>query len=649
MFYLIFASIQFNLLFVMFKKVVSFLLFLIVCEPVICQSSLIDSFKNVIGKNEGNRVDLLMEYADKYVDSIFYYDFTVTSLEEALDSAQSWHDDSLQINIYNYLGLANYYIGNYQKSTEYFFHALNLLDQSPNARQKSKIYNNLGMIFDELEDYDRALSFYQESFYLDSLKKNKKGLIISYINLGISYQHLNQYDASLKNYNKAYNLAQELGDSVSMIDVLNNLGTLEYDLKNYEESLDYYQQALQLYQKSNDLAGVAITQNNIGLVYLDEKEYSKALPRFKNALDLSTDLGMYDFSGDIFSNLSIYYEEVGDYKKALEYYDKYNEVHDSLISEKQDLAIRKLEAQYQSEKKQREILELQQVNMQQKELLNDSKNIQGYLYVIILLVIIFLAILFFLLRKERRLARELQEKTKELKKLNISKDRFFSIIAHDLKNPFNALVGYTSLLRSDFDSFSKKEISQIIADLNEATEKGFALLENLLYWTRSQTNRIKVFKTSFNLKQLIDGVVSLAGPNLAAKSQTVEINIDEDLKMFADKDMIATVIRNLAFNAIKFSYPESTIRVEGKKIGDKIQVSVIDHGVGIDADKQHKFFNYEENTTSAGTDGETGSGLGLVICKEFIEKNNGMIWVESELGKGATFRFSIPYIKSEKQ
>src|SRR5690606_5069017 len=109
-----------------------------------------------------------------------------------------------------------------------------------------------------------------------------------------------------------------------------------------------------------------------------------------------------------------------------------------------------------------------------------------------------------------------------------AKDRFFSIIAHDLKNPFNALVSYTSLLRSDFDSFTKEELSQIITDLNDATEQGFALLENLLYWTRSQTNRIKVYKTYFNLKRIVDNVVSLANPNLAAKSQKIEVDIDHE-------------------------------------------------------------------------------------------------------------------------
>jgi signal transduction histidine kinase len=620
-------------------------LFLFVFASVHSQTLKLDSLKSVLDKDEDNRFSLLIDISSEYLDSIRYHDFVFSCLQEALDSAVNQSKDSLEVNIYNYMGLASYNVGDFENATDYFYKGLNLLDNSPNVRQQSKISNNLGMIFDELEDYNRALEFYMESYRLDSLSGNEEGLIGSYLNLGISYQNLKQFDLARENYNNAYQLAERLNDSLSMVHALNNQGTLAYDLKGYEESLNHYNQALELYDQVGDLGGVAFAKNNIGLVYLDQKQYPLAIKYFNEALAIATDLNMYAFQGDVFGNLSIYYEEVGDYKNAFEYYDKYNEVYDSLSTERRDHMIRKLEAQYRAEKKQREILELQQENRLQKELLSSTKNRQVYLYVIIFLVIVFLLILFVLLRKEKLLARELQEKTRELKKLNVAKDRFFSIIAHDLKNPFNALVSYTSLLRSEFDSFNKEELSQIITDLNNATEQGFALLENLLFWTRSQTNRIKVYKTFFNLKQIVDGVIGLANANLVAKSQRVEVDIDPELKVFADKDMIATVIRNLVFNSIKFSYPDTVIRIEGKRIGHSVQISVIDQGVGIDAEKQHKFFNYEENTTSSGTSGETGSGLGLAICREFVEKNNGLIWAESEPGQGATFRFTIPYVE----
>lgn len=627
------------------KTLVTFLLLSSFYFTSFGQTVRLDSLKSIIANNKSGRVSAILDLAYHYVDSTSYYNFISDCLKEVLDSAGAQQNDSLKIVAYNYLGLANYAIGDYEEATNNYFNALNLLDGSPDMKQSAKVYNNLGMIFDELEDYKQALKYYHQSYTLDSLLNDEKGHIQSFINFGITYQNMKKYDLSSAYYKSAYQLAEKLNDSLSMVNVLNNLGTLEYDLQNLSQSLDYYKQALELYQKANDQVGVAYALNNIGLIHLDKKEYPQALIYFKKALKIATNLNLYDFSGDIYSNLTIFYKEIGDYKNAFEYYDRYNEVYDSLLGEKQNKMIRKLEVQYNLEKKQREILELKQENEQQQKIITSSQYIQGYLYVIIFLVVAFGVILFLLLRKEKIMARQLKVKTNELKKLNLAKDRFFSIIAHDLKNPFNALVSYTSLLKTDFDSFTRDELNQIITDLSNATEQGFNLLENLLYWTRSQTNQISVFRTYFSLKQIVDGVVNLAIPNLNEKSQTIEVDIEENLKLFADKDMIATVLRNLIFNSIKFSHHNSVIRVEGKRIDKNIQVSVIDQGVGIDADKQHKFFDYEENTSTEGTAGEKGSGLGLVICKEFIEKNDGLIWVESEPGKGATFSFTLPYVE----
>lgn len=629
------------------KGFVLFVLFFPLACLGVRQSVNIDSLKDKLAISGKERVRMLMNISYDYVDSASYNNFVVGCLKEALDSAVFQKNDSLQIDIYNYLGLADYTVGKYESATSYYYTALNLLGHFPAPRLKAKVDNNLGLIFDELEDYKQSLSYYKRAYEQDRISNNEKGNLLTFINLGIVYQNLLQYD-SCRYYNeKAYRLAEKYQDSTSLVNIINNLGTLEYDLKNYSKGLDYYNRALQLYTASGDREGIAYARNNIGLIHLDEKEYPQAFKNFKEALKIAEELDLYEFSGNVFSNLSIYYKETGDYKNAYDYYDKCNTVYDSLAGEKENKMIRKLQVKYQSAKRQRDVLQLQKENLEQKEMLSSTKMIQHSLYFIILLVVVFLAILFFLLRKEKILARELQEKTEELKKLNVAKDRFFSIIAHDLKNPFNALVGYTSLLRSEFDSFTREELNQIVTDLSNATEQGFSLLENLLHWTRSQTNRITVYKTYFKLRGVVGSVASLAAPSLADKSQEVQIDIDDHLEAFADKDMIETVLRNLIFNSIKFSYPNTTIRVEAKRIQKNIQISVIDQGIGIDAEKQHKFFDYEENTTTEGTVGEKGSGLGLVICREFVEKNGGLIWVESELGKGATFRFTIPYVEHD--
>jgi signal transduction histidine kinase len=254
--------------------------------------------------------------------------------------------------------------------------------------------------------------------------------------------------------------------------------------------------------------------------------------------------------------------------------------------------------------------------------------------------------LFYLLRKEKKLAIELKNKTAELHDLNVSKDKFFSIIAHDLKNPFNVLVSYTSILKSDIEMFSVAELKQIVSDLNQASENGFNLLQNLLLWTRSQTNRIQVYKSYFLLLEIFDQVKALVDLNLISKKQSLTTDIDPELLVYADKDMVATVLRNLIFNAIKFSPKNSEIYVRSALIGNSVKIDVVDSGVGIEEDKLDNLFNIDKNFTTVGTDGETGTGLGLVICREFIEKNGGEISVKSKVGSGSVFSFTLP-IQSE--
>jgi signal transduction histidine kinase len=351
---------------------------------------------------------------------------------------------------------------------------------------------------------------------------------------------------------------------------------------------------------------------------------------------------MSDFIIDIYSNLTIYYREVKDYKKAYFFYDKFNTVYDSLMGEKKNRMIREIQAKYQLGKTARELEELKNKNQSQLDTIDNAHAFQIYLAAITILVVILMIATFYLLFKEKKLAAELKVKTNELNELNISKDKFFSIIAHDLKNPFNVLVSYTSLLKTDLEMFSTEELKQIASDLNQASENGFNLLQNLLLWTRTQTNRIHIFKTNFKLAETFEKVKALVDLNLLAKDQTLTLVVDPARIVFADKDMVATIIRNLVFNAIKFSKKGAEIVLRAAETDQGLQIDVIDSGVGIPPETISKLFRIDTNTSRQGTEGETGTGLGLVICKEFIEKHEGRIWAESELGKGSVFSFTLP-------
>lgn len=584
----------------------------------------------------------LTNRARKIVDTPTNHDSVVYLLDKADVLAKSIHNRKQEVNIKILRGLNEYHSGNYELAVDLYYSALDVAEQIEDSTALAKVNHNLAMIYDELEDFDEAIRYFQKSLVISQAIKDSAQMARTFQNIAISYQNKKDLVKSLNYIDKANQLAVQMNDTAMIIDLTNNLGTISYDQKKLDESLKYYWKALELYRKTKDKKGVAFSYNNIGLAYMDKGDYKQALSYFNQSLALATELKMFDFTADVYSNLTMYYKEIKDYKNAYLYYDKYNTVYDSLIGEKKNKMIRQIQAKYQLGKTTRELEELKSKNQSQLDTIDNAKAFQYYLAAIAILVIILMIATFYLLFKEKKLAAELQVKTNALKELNISKDKFFSIIAHDLKNPFNVLVSYTSLLKTDLEMFSTEELKQIVSDLNQASENGFNLLQNLLLWTRTQTNRIHIFKTKFNLSEVFEKVKALVDLNLLSKDQKLTLIVNPERIVFADKDMVATIIRNLVFNAIKFSQKGSEIILKATDTDHGVCIDVIDSGMGIPQETISKLFRIDTNTSIQGTEGETGTGLGLVICREFVEKHGGRIWVESELGKGSVFSFTLP-------
>ncbi|MFY9151605.1 MAG: tetratricopeptide repeat-containing sensor histidine kinase [Prolixibacteraceae bacterium] len=556
----------------------------------------------------------------------------------ASETNNSWQ----KLNIMVVNGLKEYYSNNYSQALELYYQALSQAEQEDFTDLIAKLNHNIGMLYDEIEEYDEAIKYFNNSLKISFFLKDTALIAKTYQNMAISFQNKKDLERALKYNDLAYQLAETRKDTAMIIDLTNNYGTIAYNQKKLDESLDFYKKALDLYVQVNDKKGIAFSYNNIGLAYLDKKEYPKSYHYFEKSLKLANELKMYDFTGDIYGNLTFYYEEMKDYKNAYLSYDKYNSVLDSLSGDKKSRMVKEIQAKYQLIKNQRDLEELKLKNQSQLQAIDNAKIRLFFLISVTLFVILLMVVMIYLLLKEKRLAGELKEKTTELHELNISKDKFFSIIAHDLKNPFNILVSYTSILKTDIDLFSKDELNKIIADLNQAAENGYNLLQNLLLWTRSQTNRIHIYKTKFNLTECLINIKGLVELNLQAKDQQLHIEIEPDFMVYADKEMISTVLRNLVFNAVKFSPKGSEIKVIVSTDNLMAKIEVVDYGVGISEEGIKNIFILNKSVSSAGTEGEPGTGLGLVICKEFVEKNNGEIWVNSREGEGSVFSFTIP-------
>lgn len=240
------------------------------------------------------------------------------------------------------------------------------------------------------------------------------------------------------------------------------------------------------------------------------------------------------------------------------------------------------------------------------------------------------------------LTEAIKKENKELKEINSTKDKFFSIIAHDLKNPFTTIFGFVELLKLKRDFISNEKRDVYIDSIYSSSEKIYNLLENLLQWSRSQTDRLVIQLQKFNINETILKEISLLKENAETKNILLKFDVGVSIDIFADKDMVATVLRNLVSNAIKYTSAEGEVRIELLSSGKNAVISVIDTGVGLTKDEQHKLFRIEDKISKTGTMGEEGTGLGLLLCKEFVEKSGGTIWVDSKLNKGTKFTFTLP-------
>ncbi|MCF6269652.1 MAG: PAS domain S-box protein [Melioribacteraceae bacterium] len=237
--------------------------------------------------------------------------------------------------------------------------------------------------------------------------------------------------------------------------------------------------------------------------------------------------------------------------------------------------------------------------------------------------------------------KELSEAKEELEVINKNKDRFFSIIAHDLRSPFMALLGISQMITEDIDSMSVKEVKEMTGSIHRSTQNLFKMIENLLNWSRLQMGTYQINPKNFNIKEAASNVRLLL--QLSAEKKKIQIENDTDETfVYADEDCVKTILRNLVNNAIKFTERGGKIKLSSKPRNNFIEITVEDNGVGINKNILERLFSITEKVSEVGTEKEIGTGLGLILCKELVEKNGGEIWVKSELSKGSKFTFSLP-------
>lgn len=250
--------------------------------------------------------------------------------------------------------------------------------------------------------------------------------------------------------------------------------------------------------------------------------------------------------------------------------------------------------------------------------------------------------------KMRKEAEErLMEQTEQLKEMNLAKDKFFSIISHDLKSPFQGLLGFTEMITEDFDSISDEQRKNIIKEIRNTSLHIYNLLINVLEWSRLQTHRIDFMPEKIVLRDEVEAVKNLLLINSSNKNISVHNEVAIDCHVFADPNMLRSVLHNLLSNAVKFTRQDGYVKVRASLAGNFYVVNVIDNGIGISQEDIGKIFSIGIQYSTRGTANEQGTGLGLTLCKEMVERHGGSIWVESTPCAGSSFRFTLPRFRSQ--
>lgn len=645
--------------------------------------------------HDTSRVVLLNKFAEKYLETAPARAFEKAS--EALDLSIKIHDEKSRATALRNLGQAHIYLlVDYEKALEYCFEALrieeglklktgealtlkaigaiyeevgnfpgailhnkkalNILKSENNQELVSVLNNKIGKIFSKLNQYDSALSYHHKALDYELARENKKGEATVLNSIANVYTAIGNTGEAYLYHTRALSIRREIKDKQGEAQSLNYIAEIYKKNENYIRAEKNHLVALDIYFRLNHLKGLADTYNGLGAIYLKQNKHKLGQEYLKQGLDYALEVN--DKNNIRFSYEQLYASHLAlkNYKEALENKNYFLAIDEFILNEDNEKKIAELQSMYDLNKKESEILALK-INQQLKEMeLKGQENFRNILIVSLGFTGIILILILYLYRSKQQSNLKLKStneqikgKNEELQEANATKDKFFSIIAHGLRGPLHSLSSFSNLLINHTSSLSMQDIQMVAKDLDKSLNNLFSLLENLLEWARSQAGIIDYKPEKINLGQIIYSTLELLEVTAQNKSIKILTSVPEHLMVIADKNSITTVIRNLVSNAIKFTNEGGRIEVSAIEINSSISIRIKDNGVGMSSEVQNKLFRIDSKYTTKGTKNEKGTGLGLILCKEFVEKNGGKIVVESKENQGTIFSFNLPKAEVEGQ
>jgi len=589
----------------------------------------------------------------------------------------------------NFLGVAHRNKGDYGNALDYYFEALTEAEKQGNNIQIAYSNNNLGGIFTLKGDYNNAIDYIKKAFQYFKVENDKAGMGYCCVNIGNLYRHTGDLNEGINYFDQAIHYKEEVNDTIGIAISKNLKAIALYDNGRYEQARSLYIELQDLYKKNMDLKGLSTIKNYLGLIETSKGNYSKAINYFNEAISICEKIN--HLSGISFNNIGLsaaylksgqikkakitldkgakiaheignlelmlssyqkytdFYVSQNNYKAAYDYQIKYQETFklhlDELTREK--IASLKLNMELDKKKSNNKYLKSKTKLLEDNVTLAESKvRFQRYFVILAFIIIVIILIpLYILIKKNKNKVshnEELIAKNKELQEANNTRERFLSIIGHDLKNPFNSVLGLTSLVIDEWDSLPDSERLFILNEVQASSNSIYELMDNLLLWAKNQSGTIKKFPERFNINDNIIQVYEIFRNQASFKKIRIDLNIGTNNYIFADVEMVNTILRNLLSNAVKFTRKEGRIQIELKKLPNEIEFSITDNGQGIPPDDLKRILDSRDGFTTKGTSEESGTGLGLLVVQDFVNRNNGVFWIESKIGAGSRFCFTLP-------
>ena len=571
----------------------------------------------------------------QYDQSVLYY-----SKAELIAGKLKKYDRSYSL----FLNIGKTYVSeeNIYMTLSYYLKAFKNSERSGNKLHQADVYNHLGSIYLLLGQPDKSLEFHYRALKLREGLNALQAIAVSCNNLGETFLSLASYDSAAVYLDRSYALCLQTGYLKGTVKSLTNLGRVNNKTGNLKEARNFLVEALELSEHSGYNAGIVESSLTLGENFVLRKEYLKAIGYFNHSLGRMLPAKLDQFRSDAYNGLYYCYRELNDYPKALDFYEKYNAAERKALLAQSNRQLTELRVSFDLERKERDNQKLRQQNELEQMKLTKRAWVIWSIAITLLLTLILCVLLYSRYVQKRNAHHNLQKVIAELELANSEKDKMFSIIAHELRNPLYWFQNLSAALSKNFSHMPAEKLRRSLLSIDESAKNAFHLMDNLLNWSRARLNRIIPRKANFELYSLISDTLVMFENIASQKKVRFNIDVPSGIFVYADSDMFNCIVRNLISNAIKYTPDGGQIWIVASRNNAFCTITVADTGIGLSSDMVPTLFSSDRFRSGPGLMGESGSGLGLKLCKEFVLLNGGEIWVDVGKKAGAEFSFTIP-------